>query len=295
MKVLERKMNVAPVSGCIQDHSNINEEYGTEQLTASKTQSEARILATCDEGKSNSVALLINDPYTTQPSTFHYPTSDQIELSAPLLAHKELESIAALDIVVQDNVAMQSVLPSELGNEGIESSSHVYTITAQQITSDDGVRHHPETHASESQLPDSTSDSIHLRPPTADNGVKPGTSVSLSSKSKPFGNLRRGKWTAEEESYVARVIQDFNSGYLDAPAGTTLRTYLSEKLKCDPMRITKKFTGESCIGKRVFHPAVRNISNAAIIDKAQVCDVEFFNVCDRFVICNLTRCHFFLS
>ena len=84
------------------------------------------------------------------------------------------------------------------------------------------------------------------------------------------GHLRRGKWTAEEEAYVARVIQDFNSGYLKASAGTTLRTYLSDKLNCDPMRITKKFTGDACIGKRVFHPAVRCSSNAALIDKAQV-------------------------
>jgi len=82
--------------------------------------------------------------------------------------------------------------------------------------------------------------------------------------------LRRGKWTVEEEAYVARVIQDFNSGYLNAPAGTTLRSYLSEKLQCDPMRITKKFTGAACIGKRVFHPAVRCPSNTAAIDKAQV-------------------------
>jgi hypothetical protein len=83
-------------------------------------------------------------------------------------------------------------------------------------------------------------------------------------------SLRRGKWTMEEEAYVARVIQDFNSGYLNAPTGTTLRSYLSDKLHCDPMRITKKFTGDSCIGKRVFHPAVRCPSNSAAIDKAQV-------------------------
>ena len=81
---------------------------------------------------------------------------------------------------------------------------------------------------------------------------------------------RRGKWTAEEEEYVARVIQDFNFGFLNAPAGYTLRSYLSDKLQCDPMRITKKFTGESCIGKRVFHPAVRTAANAIAIDKAQV-------------------------
>lgn len=95
--------------------------------------------------------------------------------------------------------------------------------------------------------------------------------VPSTTRTKQGGTtLRRGKWTVEEEAYVARVIQDFNSGFLDAPAGTTLRTYLSEKLQCDPMRITKKFTGDACIGKRVFHPAVRSPSNAAAIDKAQV-------------------------
>ena len=96
------------------------------------------------------------------------------------------------------------------------------------------------------------------------------------SKSKTGMALRRGKWTMEEEAYVARVINDFNSGFLNAPAGTTLRSYLSEKLQCDPMRITKKFTGDACIGKRVFHPAVRSAGNAAAIDKAQVSWLTFY-------------------
>lgn len=112
--------------------------------------------------------------------------------------------------------------------------------------------------------------SAHVPPPApiaSMQGAGPTAPTSTKSKSS---TLRRGKWTAEEEAYVARVIQDFNSGFLNAPAGTTLRSYLSEKLHCDPMRITKKFTGDACIGKRVFHPAVRCASNAAAIDKAQV-------------------------
>jgi|Transcript_77958 hypothetical protein len=103
-------------------------------------------------------------------------------------------------------------------------------------------------------------------------GAQPLTSTSPTSSNtsvRKTSGLRRGKWTVEEEAYVARVIQDFNSGFLDAPAGTTLRTFLSEKLQCDPMRITKKFTGDACIGKRVFHPAVRSPSNGTAIDKAQ--------------------------
>lgn len=114
---------------------------------------------------------------------------------------------------------------------------------------------------------------------TASAGVPPTVSSAAAimmavaptppTQNKPTTALRRGKWTVEEEAYVARVIQDFNSGFLNAPAGTTLRTYLSEKLHCDPMRITKKFTGDACIGKRVFHPAVRCANNASAIDKAQ--------------------------
>lgn len=109
--------------------------------------------------------------------------------------------------------------------------------------------------------------------PLAIHATMPPTERSTKSKG---GSLRRGKWTAEEEAYVARVIQDFNSGFLNAPAGTTLRSYLSDKLRCDPMRITKKFTGESCIGKRVFHPAVRSPANANTIDKAQVSSFFLF-------------------
>lgn len=113
---------------------------------------------------------------------------------------------------------------------------------------------------------------------------------SSPQKSKQsINSLRRGKWTIEEESYVARVIQDFNSGYLNAPAGTTLRSYLSDKLHCDPMRITKKFTGDSCIGKRVFHPAVRCPSNTAAIDKAQVRTFCFDHLLNFFIVMHLTR------
>ena len=116
----------------------------------------------------------------------------------------------------------------------------------------------------------------------------PDTSAATSSTqpmtvptSPQNDSLRRGKWTPEEEEYVSRVISDFNAGFLKAPPGTTLRSYLSEKLNCDPMRITKKFTGELAIGKRVFHPVARTLHNSAYIDKAQVC--WFFSSC---VICH---------
>lgn len=61
--------------------------------------------------------------------------------------------------------------------------------------------------------------------------------------------LRRGKWTIEEEQFALRLIEEFRSGLLPLTDGTTLRTFLSKLLNCDPMRISKKFVGDNCIGK----------------------------------------------
>jgi hypothetical protein len=85
------------------------------------------------------------------------------------------------------------------------------------------------------------------------NSTNPQRSKSINTDSSSSSSppLRRGKWTAEEEAYAHATIRDFNSGYLDAPPGTTLRTYLSQTLECEPMRITKKFTGDASIGKKV--------------------------------------------
>mgnify|MGYP005841332155 CR=1 FL=1 len=57
----------------------------------------------------------------------------------------------------------------------------------------------------------------------------------------------------EEEEYTTRIIHHFSTGILTLPEGATLRSYLADKLNCDPMRITKKFAGASCLGRRVFH------------------------------------------
>lgn len=61
-----------------------------------------------------------------------------------------------------------------------------------------------------------------------------------------------GKWTAEEEAYASVLIQHFRTGALpDCEDGTTLRSYLAEKLQCIPMRISKKYAGIR-IGKEIF-------------------------------------------
>jgi hypothetical protein len=86
--------------------------------------------------------------------------------------------------------------------------------------------------------------------PTQSNGnAGGGGGGSLKKKGPP---LRRGKWTPEEEAYANRLIQEFKAGLLPLTDGTTLRTFLSKLLNCDPMRISKKFVGGNCIGKQVF-------------------------------------------
>lgn len=44
------------------------------------------------------------------------------------------------------------------------------------------------------------------------------------------GPLRKGKWTPEEEIYAHYIIDNFNKGLISLSRGTTLRSYLSDKL-----------------------------------------------------------------
>ena len=80
--------------------------------------------------------------------------------------------------------------------------------------------------------------------------------------------LRKGKWTIEEEMYTSAIIREFERGMLTCAPGTTLRSFLSEKLHCDPMRITKKFAGDASIGKRVFAPCKCVFLSLVIYKKA---------------------------
>lgn len=98
-------------------------------------------------------------------------------------------------------------------------------------------------------------------PPPILSQPAPAPMPSSSSSSKKKGPpLRRGKWTPEEEAYANRLIQEFKAGLLPLTDGTTLRTFLSKLLNCDPMRISKKFVGGNCIGKQVFRRRTADIN-----------------------------------
>lgn len=97
----------------------------------------------------------------------------------------------------------------------------------------------------------------HSRESFTDNSPQANNAGSSGGLVVPKESLRRGRWTAEEETYACSIIRNFERGLLNISPGTSLRNFLAEKLHCDPMRITKKFAGDSSVGKRVFHPCPR--------------------------------------
>ena len=54
---------------------------------------------------------------------------------------------------------------------------------------------------------------------------------------------RKGRWVKEEEEYANFLSKEFSMGLADINEGTTKRSYLSNKLICTKMRISKKFQG----------------------------------------------------
>ncbi|KAG2783663.1 hypothetical protein PC129_g16850 [Phytophthora cactorum] len=71
-------------------------------------------------------------------------------------------------------------------------------------------------------------------------------SVASTLSVSPVRVFRRsGPWSHDEEVYAAALIDAFFKGVLDVAEGTTLRAFLSSRLCCNPMRISKKLASES--------------------------------------------------
>ncbi|CAB9531345.1 expressed unknown protein [Seminavis robusta] len=69
---------------------------------------------------------------------------------------------------------------------------------------------------------------------------------------KQVTTVYSGKWTIEEERYVSFLCQQFKDGALDIKEGTTLRSFLADKLGCKAKRITKKYERTGYNGKLQF-------------------------------------------
>ena len=87
--------------------------------------------------------------------------------------------------------------------------------------------------------------------------------MKRSTKSKARPGLRKGKWTKDEEDYAYRLAHYFHKGLLPINKGTMLRLFLAEQLNCEPMRVTKKFSGSSCIGKQIYRPCEPTLETTA--------------------------------
>mmetsp|Transcript_9094 Transcript_9094/g.9148 ORF Transcript_9094/g.9148 Transcript_9094/m.9148 type:complete len:199 (+) Transcript_9094:111-707(+) len=73
---------------------------------------------------------------------------------------------------------------------------------------------------------------------------------------------KKGKWTTLEEEYAKEIILGFKSGEISLPkcdSKTTLRCYIAKRLRCDPMRVSKKFAGLAGLGLR-FRPPAEDVS-----------------------------------
>jgi len=68
---------------------------------------------------------------------------------------------------------------------------------------------------------------------------------------EPAEEARKGRWSAEEKEFASKMVYYFQRGMLNLREGTTLRAYLAFKLRCNPMRVSKKFGG---LGSTVYRP-----------------------------------------
>lgn len=133
----------------------------------------------------------------------------------------------------------------------------------------------------QSILPAASMQQIPAIPKTKPKNNTISIATTVDYNQDTIQHLRSGKWTIEEELYANILIQLFEEGRIDEfehaiggdnnsnnnsnnseeqtqqtppfkiTNGMTLRAYLSRKLFCSPMRISKKFAGKG-IGKLVY-------------------------------------------
>ena len=76
--------------------------------------------------------------------------------------------------------------------------------------------------------------------------------LRVAEATRSDGCLRKGKWPIAESDLTEAFIAQFGHRTLPLQPGAWLRLFIARVLNCDPDRITKKFAGDSSLGKRVF-------------------------------------------
>jgi hypothetical protein len=70
-------------------------------------------------------------------------------------------------------------------------------------------------------------------------------------RNSPNSMVRKGKWSVDEHKYANMMMKQFQAGALPLVDGLHLRGFIASLLQCDPLRVTKKYAGQS-IGKQNF-------------------------------------------
>lgn len=201
--------------------------------------------------------LLSTPPHNSTPKVSVHPIS-----------HHEMNDTrdSSSPLKFSNDPPMQALMPRTDGDSFMKSSN----ITRCSSSTHEKIK--PASEPCGSVKKSSDKDFSSLLPSyqgDPSSSCSPSPKNKRSTKSKDRSNLRKGKWTAEEEEFTSRIIHYFSTGLLTLPEGTTLRSYLSEKLSCDPMRITKKFAGASCLGKRVYRLCDRTQATGNDIEMAK--------------------------
>ncbi|KAJ0408969.1 hypothetical protein P43SY_002848 [Pythium insidiosum] len=71
-------------------------------------------------------------------------------------------------------------------------------------------------------------------------------------KNAPNSMVRKGKWSPDEHKYANMMMKQFQLGAFPLVDGLHLRGFIANLLQCDPLRVTKKYSGHA-IGKQNFY------------------------------------------
>jgi len=82
------------------------------------------------------------------------------------------------------------------------------------------------------------------------------------AKEQDEDKKRQGQWEPEESAYAEKVAELFKTGRVpNCPEGVTLRALLVDLLNCEPMRISKEFSGERSMGKCKYRQTKGNLAD----------------------------------
>ncbi|KDO29809.1 hypothetical protein SPRG_04924 [Saprolegnia parasitica CBS 223.65] len=76
----------------------------------------------------------------------------------------------------------------------------------------------------------------------------PTAVMEMQTKTQAPYLTRVGLWSRTEQLYAWKLIECFIKGHITLPVGTRLRSFLAERLRCSPMRISKKLATGSIAG-----------------------------------------------